>query len=147
MAQDTPHAAGRKERIIDVRTFLPPDEVLVQLETGKTYPVRSWVDLPIKHALEALGNELADELRPDDLAGSITRAKQTIRLLCPTMPDEDLGALTTRQLIGIARAFYEMSKPEPAEGGPENPPVAGSSSGSASSSLAPPASTAGAIGA
>lgn len=137
----TAPSPGRSERIIDVRIFLPPDDIVVRLDTDTTYPVRSWVDLPIRHALEALRNELEDQRDPDDLEGTIRRAKRTIELLCPTIPAEDLEALTTRQLIGIARAFYEMSRPEGESG---NPPSAGSSSASASSSPAPPASTAGA---
>jgi hypothetical protein len=138
--QDTkPDATGSKERIVDVTTFVPPTAVRVRLANGKTYPLVSWVDLPTELALEGLANELADRREPDDQVGMIQRARRTVRLLCPTMPDEDLHALTTRQLFATAKAFYDMSR----EGEEGNPPVAGSNSASVSSSPAPPDSTAG----
>lgn len=102
--------AEEKEYQIDLDAF-GPETVKAQTHIkfeGKTYPVRRFIDIEYGQVMRVLSLEKALTGKP--YAEQLELAREQIKILVPSMPDNTLDKLTGRQILRIALESFGASE-------------------------------------
>jgi hypothetical protein len=110
---------NKPEEVLDLDAFSPVPTRKLKL-AGKYYDVISFFDIEAEGALKLLRSE--EEASGKPINDQLSRLREQLKILVPTLPEEPLAKLSWRKLVAVTREAWLLARPL---GAPISSPVAG----------------------